>query len=166
MILKGKAHCYGDHINTDVIIPARYLNDSTPEYLAEHCFEDLDASFLQTVRLGDIVVAGRNFGCGSSREHAPLAMKASGVSCVVATSFAKIFFRNAINIGLPVLEIPDIARGVNPGDTLAVDLVQGVITNESNGKVWHTAPFAPFMQKLIDAGGLINYTKTKLEEGK
>ncbi len=166
MILKGKAHCYGDHINTDVIIPARYLNDSTPEYLAKHCFEDLDASFPQKVQEGDIVIAGRNFGCGSSREHAPLAIKASGVSCVIATSFAKIFFRNAINIGLPVLEIEDIAANVQEGDPLTVDLSQGMITNEKTGKVWHTAPFAPFMQKIIDAGGLINYTKSKLEEGK
>ncbi len=166
MILQGKAHCYGDHINTDVIIPARYLNDSDADFLAQHCFEDLDTDFVQKVQKGDIVIGGRNFGCGSSREHAPIAIKASGVSCVIAESFAKIFFRNAINIGLPVLEIDGISGQIKNGDSVTVDLDQGIITDETTGKTWQTAPFAPFMQKLIDAGGLIHYTKAKLEEVK
>lgn len=163
MISKGKTHCYGDHINTDVIIPARYLNDSDPVFLAEHCFEDLDRQFVENVQSGDIVIGGRNFGCGSSREHAPIAIKASGVSCVIAESFAKIFFRNAINIGLPVLEIEGISENIKSGDLLSVDLDKGIIKNETNGKSWQTAPFAPFMQQLIDAGGLIPYTKAKLQ---
>ncbi len=162
--MKGTVHKYGDHVDTDVIIPARYLNSSDPAVLASHCMEDIDANFRARVMPGDIVVAGRNFGCGSSREHAPLALKASGISCVIADSFARIFYRNSINIGLPVLECPDAARDAKAGDVISVDLAAGVVANETNGKTYLVAAFPPFMQKIIAAGGLVGYTRAAMEE--
>jgi 3-isopropylmalate/(R)-2-methylmalate dehydratase small subunit len=162
MILKGKVYKYGADVNTDVIIPARYLNVSEPDLLAAHCMEDLDKDFLKTVKKGDIVMATTNFGCGSSREHAPIAMKAAGISCVIADNFARIFFRNSIDIGLPLLESPEAVKNTNAGDILEVDLASGKIKNLTNGKTFTAAPYPPFMSELIAAGGLINYTKKKL----
>lgn len=166
MIVQGKVFKYGDHVDTDVIIPARYLNTSDEAVLASHCMEDIDPEFVSRVQKGDIIVGGRNFGCGSSREHAPLAIKASGISCVVAKNFARIFYRNAINIGLAVLECPEAAREAKASDELKIDLSQGEITNLTTGKTYKAAPFPPFMQKIIQAGGLINYTKSTLEESR
>lgn len=165
MMLRGRVHRYGDNINTDVIIPARYLTTSDVGELAAHCMEDLDPQFLQTVQLGDIIVAGENFGCGSSREHAPLAIKGAGVSCVIAASFARIFFRNAINVGLPVLVCPDAARQARSGDEMSVDLAAGRIDNLSQGKTYRADPFPSFLREIIDAGGLIPYTKRRLAAG-
>ncbi|HTY82137.1 MAG TPA: 3-isopropylmalate dehydratase small subunit [Dehalococcoidales bacterium] len=162
MILKGKVYKYGADVNTDVIIPARYLNVSEPAKLAAHCMEDIDKEFVKTVKTGDIIVATANFGCGSSREHAPIAIKASGVSCVIAESFARIFFRNAINIGLPLLESPDAVKNTKNGDILEVDLDKGVIKNVTAGKMFNAAPYPPFMSELIAAGGLVEYTKKRL----
>ena len=162
--MKGTVHKYGDHVDTDVIIPARYLNTSKPEELAAHCMEDIDAEFRARVKAGDMIVAGRNFGCGSSREHAPLALKASGVSCVIADSFARIFYRNSINIGLPVLECPEAAAAVRAGDVLRVDLAAGEILNETTGASYKTAPFPPFMRGIIEAGGLVPYTQAAMKE--
>lgn len=159
----GTVHKYGDHIDTDVIIPARHLNNPDPAALASHCMEDIDADFAGRVKPGDIIVGGLNFGCGSSREHAPIAIKAAGVSCVVAENFARIFFRNAINIGLPVLECPEAARDAASGDRMEVDPDTGTIVNKTRGKTYTAAPFPPFMQKIIAAGGLVNYTKSKRE---
>jgi 3-isopropylmalate/(R)-2-methylmalate dehydratase small subunit len=164
--LTGRVWKYGDNVNTDVIIPARYLNLSTADELAAHCMEDLDANFLKAAKPGDIVVAGGNFGCGSSREHAPLALKGAGVSCVIARSFARIFFRNSINIGLPILECPAAVEGCKSGDTLEVDLVSGQIRNMSSGKTFQAEPFPPFMLDLIRAGGLVEYTKEQLAKEK
>jgi len=161
-ILRGKVHSYGDHINTDVIIPARYLNTSDVAELAAHCMEDIDAEFVSTVKAGDIIVGGENFGCGSSREHAPLAIKGAGVSCVIARSFARIFFRNAINVGLPVLVCPDAAADAKSGDELAVDLTTGNIENVTKGKSYQAEPFPEFLQQIIAAGGLVEYTKKRL----
>jgi 3-isopropylmalate/(R)-2-methylmalate dehydratase small subunit len=163
LIYRGKAHKYGNNIDTDVIIPARYLNTKDPDELAAHCMEDIDKDFSARMKKGDIIIAGENFGCGSSREHAPLSLKASGVSCVVASSFARIFFRNAINIGLPILESPDAPANTSAGDTLEVDLIKGTIHNISSGKTFKAEPFPEFMQKIINAGGLINKTKSELE---
>ena len=154
---KGTVIKYGDNVDTDVIIPARYLATSDPKELAEHCMEDIDTSFVSRVKEGDIMVALKNFGCGSSREHAPIAIKASGISCVIADTFARIFYRNAINIGLPIIECPEAAAEINEGDTVAVDFDAGIITNETTGKTYATQPFPEFMQKIIDDGGLINY---------
>ncbi len=151
----GKALKYGDHVDTDVIIPARYLTESSPEHLARHCMEDLDANFVSRVRPGDVVVAGVNFGCGSSREHAPLALKASGLSCVIAASFARIFYRNAINIGLPILESPEAANGIQDGDEVEIDFTKGEIINHTRGESYKTAPFPPFVQDIMAAGGLM-----------
>lgn len=162
MNLHGKVHKYGDDVNTDVIIPARYLNVSDPAELAQHCMEDLDPDFLKKVKPGDIIVAGSNFGCGSSREHAPLAIKAAGVSCVVAKSFARIFYRNALNIGLPILESNEAVAKTKAGDTLEVDLSTGEIRNITRGLTFKANPFPDFMLKLIKAGGLIEYTKRKI----
>ncbi len=162
MKLKGKVHKYGADVNTDVIIPARYLNVSDPGELAAHCMEDIDADFVKKVKPGDIIVATTNFGCGSSREHAPLAIKTAGVSCVIAGTFARIFFRNAINIGLPLLECPDAVAATEAGDTLEVDLESGKIRNLTNGKTFTAEPYPDFMARLIDAGGLIEYTKKRL----
>ncbi|OGO32975.1 MAG: 3-isopropylmalate dehydratase small subunit [Chloroflexi bacterium RBG_16_56_11] len=166
MKLKGKVFKYGADINTDVIIPARYLNISDPDQLAGHCMEDIDAEFVDKVKPGDIIVAATNFGCGSSREHAPLAIKAAGVSCVIAASFARIFFRNAINIGLPLLECPEAVDGTAAGDVLEVDLEKGEIKNVTSGKVFMAKPYPEFMAELIAAGGLIEYTRRRLAESR
>jgi 3-isopropylmalate/(R)-2-methylmalate dehydratase small subunit len=162
-IRRGKVWKYGDNIDTDVIIPARYLNMSTAEELAQHCMEDIDPSFAGAVQAGDIIVGGANFGCGSSREHAPLAIKGAGVSCVIAESFARIFYRNAINTGLPILVCADAVKDVAVGDELSVDLVAGRITNLATGRVYTTAPFPPFIMSIIEAGGLVPYTRATLQ---
>ena len=156
-----RAHKYGNDVDTDVIIPARHLNTSAPEELAAHCMEDIDPMFAGRVRHGDIIVAGRNFGCGSSREHAPLAIKASGISCVVAESFARIFYRNALNIGLPILECPAAANAISAGDEVSVDLETGEITDITTGRTFRAEPFPPFMMELIAAGGLAAYLKAR-----
>lgn len=163
-VLRGRAWKYGDNVDTDAIIPARYLNVSTPEALAEHCMEDIDAGFVEKVQAGDMVVGGANFGCGSSREHAPLALKGAGVSCVIASSFARIFFRNAIDIGLPILECPEAVEGTETGQVLEVDLEQGTVTNLDTGQTFQAEPYPPFLMGIIEAGGLIPYTRAKLEE--
>ena len=165
MTLKGKVHKYGDNVDTDVIIPARYLNTSEAEELAAHCMEDLDADFLKKVQPGDIIVAEENFGCGSSREHAPIAIKTAGISCVIAKTFARIFYRNAINIGLPILQCPDAVDGIKAGDEVEVDTASGKITNLSTGESYQAMPFPPFMQSLIAAGGLIAYAREKIKTG-
>ncbi len=151
----GKVYKYGSNVDTDVIIPARYLNTSDEKELASHCMEDIDKDFVKTVQPGDIIVAEMNFGCGSSREHAPISIKASGISCVIACTFARIFFRNAINIGLPILECEEAVKNTDSGDVLEVDLASGVITNVTKGIKFQAEPFPPFMQRIIDAGGLI-----------
>ncbi len=164
MQFRGTVFRYGRDIDTDVIIPARYLNTSDPAELASHCFEDLDTTFTSRVQPGDIVVADENFGCGSSREHAPVAIKASGVSCVIAKSFARIFYRNAINTGLPILECPDAADGITEGDVVSVDADTGIITNETTGATFHAQPFPPFIQEIISDGGLVARTKRVMAE--
>lgn len=156
---EGRVFRYGDNIDTDVIIPARYLNTSEHKELASHCMEDIDKDFVKNVHDGDIIVGGRNFGCGSSREHAPIAIKASGISCVIAATFARIFFRNSINIGLPILECPEAAKEIQDGDIVSVDLSTGTIVDKTTGKEYKAEPFPPFMQKLIEAGGLAEYIK-------
>jgi 3-isopropylmalate/(R)-2-methylmalate dehydratase small subunit len=161
-MLKGKVHKYGADVNTDVIIPARYLNIYDPAELAKHCMEDLDEDFLKRVAPGDIIVADTNFGCGSSREHAPMAIKAAGVSCVIAKSFARIFFRNAINIGLPLLESDDAVDNTESGDALEVDLSRGEIKNITKGLTFTASPYPDFMTEIIDSGGLIEYTRKRL----
>jgi len=161
-MLKGKVHKYGVNVDTDAIIPARYLNLSESAELAEHCMEDIDKDFLSRVKPGDIMMATTNFGCGSSREHAPLALKASGISCVIAKSFARIFFRNAINIGLPLLECDEAVDKTEAGDILEVDLSSGKIKNLTSGLVFTAKPYPDFMAELISAGGLIEHTKKKL----
>ena len=155
--LHGKAWKYGDDVDTDVIIPARYLNTSDPAELASHCMEDIDASFASKVAPGDFIVAGKNFGCGSSREHAPIAIKASGASAVIARSFARIFYRNAFNMGLPIFEAPDAVDEIEAGDRLAVDMERGSLRNETKGKEYRFTPIPPFMRELVAAGGLLNY---------
>jgi 3-isopropylmalate/(R)-2-methylmalate dehydratase small subunit len=160
--LQGRAWTYGDNVDTDAIIPARYLNMSTPEELAEHCMEDIDPDFARRVQAGDIIVGGENFGCGSSREHAPLAIKGAGVSCVIAESFARIFYRNAINIGLPILVCPEAARDTQAGDELTVDLETGRITNARAERTYETSGFPAFIMDIIEAGGLVPYTRAKL----
>jgi 3-isopropylmalate/(R)-2-methylmalate dehydratase small subunit len=160
--LHGKVHKYGDDVNTDVIIPARYLNVYDPAELAQHCMEDLDPEFLKRVKAGDIIVAGTNFGCGSSREHAPLAIKAAGISCVIARSFARIFYRNAIDIGLPILECEEAVDKTEAGDILEVELSTGEIVNITRGLTFKAKLYPAFMLELIEAGGLIEYTKRKL----
>ena len=162
-MLKGKVHKYGADVNTDVIIPARYLNVSEAEELARHCMEDIDSDFINRVKPGDIIVATTNFGCGSSREHAPLAIKAAGVSCVVAETFARIFFRNAINIGLPLLECAEAVANTESGDELEIDLASGKTKNLTRNLVFTAQPYPPFMGELISSGGLTNYTKKRLE---
>ena len=161
MKLTGKVYKFGNNIDTDAIIPARYLNTFDPQELARHCMEDADADFPNKVRSGDMIVAERNFGCGSSREHAPIAIKAAGVSCVIAHSFARIFYRNAINIGLPILESPQAADAIREGDEVEVDLESGRIKNLKSGEVYNAAPFPEFMQGIMAKGGLINYVKEK-----
>ena len=163
MKLKGRVHKFGANVNTDVIIPARYLNISDPDELAKHCMEDVDPEFLARIEPGDIIVAATNFGCGSSREHAPMAIKACGVSCVIGQSFARIFFRNAINIGLPVLECTEAVDETEPGDILEVDLVKGQINNISRNKTFLASPYPEFMMGIVNAGGLIEYTKVRLQ---
>ncbi|OQB14551.1 MAG: 2,3-dimethylmalate dehydratase small subunit [Firmicutes bacterium ADurb.Bin193] len=165
MKLTGKTHIFGDNIDTDVIIPARYLNTIDPAELALHCMEDIDAAFVDKVQKGDIMVAGYNFGCGSSREHAPIAIKGSGISCVIARSFARIFYRNAINIGLPILECDEILSEISEGDCLEVDLSAGTILNKTTGKSYSSEAFPEFMREIIEAGGEIEYIKKKLGEG-
>jgi len=166
MPLKGKAFKYGSHVDTDAIVPARHLNLLEPADLARHCMEDLDADFTGKVKSGDIIVADDNFGCGSSREHAPVAIKASGISCVIAKSFARIFFRNAINIGLPLLECEEAARDIKAGDTVEVDLASGAITNLSSGKSFTSKAYPEFMMQIVQAGGLVEYIKKKLAGAK
>jgi 3-isopropylmalate/(R)-2-methylmalate dehydratase small subunit len=164
-VLRGRVWKYGDNVDTDAIVPARYLNVSTPEELAEHCMEDIDQSFARNVQPGDVIVGQANFGCGSSREHAPLAIRGSGISCVVAESFARIFYRNAINIGLPILECPEAVAGTEAGQTLEVDLEKGMVTNVDTGKTYQAEPYPPFLLNIIAAGGLIPYTRKKLGAG-
>lgn len=160
MIVSGNVHKYGDNVDTDVIIPARYLNVSDAKQLAAHCMEDIDADFVNKVKEGDLMVANKNFGCGSSREHAPLAIKTSGIKLIIAESFARIFYRNAINIGLPIMECEAAAKEINAGDAVEADLTTGVITNKTTGKTYQAAGFPPFIQGIVDAGGLVNYVKT------
>ena len=159
MNAKGTAHKYGDDVNTDVIIPARYLNTSSHQELAAHCMEDIDADFVKNVKPGDLVIAGKNFGCGSSREHAPIALKASGVSCVIAETFARIFYRNSINIGFPILECQKAAQEIQPGDTVSVDFDSGLITDETTGKTYQAQPFPDFIKNIIEHGGLLESIK-------
>ena len=166
MTKQGKAFKYGDNVDTDVIIPARYLNTSDPEELAKHCMEDIDPNFAKTVQKGDIIVARNNFGCGSSREHAPIAIKASGVFCVIANTFARIFYRNAFNIGLPILECEAAAEGISQGDTVEVDLSTGSIYNVTKNETYQAEPLSEFMQNIIAADGLINYISSKLNTKK
>ncbi len=163
MRLKGKAWKFGTDIDTDAIIPARYLNTFDPLELAGHCMEDADPSFSARVKPGDIIVAGKNFGCGSSREHAPIAIKAAGVSCVIAGTFARIFYRNSFNIGLPIFESPEAAAGISEGDEVEVDADTGLITNHTTGETYTAAPVPPFMQQIIAAGGLILYVAEKVK---
>lgn len=159
MNAKGTVHKFGDNVDTDVIIPARYLNTASHKELAAHCMEDIDKEFVNKVNDGDIMVATKNFGCGSSREHAPIAIKASGISCVIASSFARIFYRNAINIGLPIIECPEAAEAIKDGDTVSVDYNTGVITDETTGESFKGEPFPEFIQNIIAKGGLINSIK-------
>ena len=161
MKASGMVFKYGDNVDTDVIIPARYLNSSDPAELATHCMEDIDKDFVKKVNKGDIIVAEKNFGCGSSREHAPIAIKAAGVSCVIAETFARIFYRNAINIGLPIIECPEASRGIETGDEVEVDFDSGIITNKTKGTSFKGQAFPEFMQKIIRAEGLVNYINGK-----
>ena len=162
MNAKGSVFKYPDNVDTDVIIPARHLNTQDPKELASHCMEDIDKDFVQNIRDGDIMVGGWNFGCGSSREHAPVAIKASGISCVIAKSFARIFYRNAINIGLPILECPAASEAIAEGDTVSIDFDTGVITDETTGRTFQAAPFPPFIQKIIAVGGIENFVREKI----
>lgn len=157
----GKVFKFGDNVDTDVIIPARYLNAPSPEELAQHCMEDIDAEFVKKVSKGDIMVGGANFGCGSSREHAPIAIQASGIECVIAASFARIFYRNAINIGFPILECPEAAANIKEGDQVTVDYETGIITNETTGQTFQAAAFPEFVGNIIAKGGLLKYLKAK-----
>ena len=164
MKIKGKVWRFGDDVDTDAIIPARYLNTTDPQELARHCMEDADPAFAQEVKPGDIIVAGKNFGCGSSREHAPLAIKAAGVSCVIAAGFARIFYRNAFNLGLPILESPEAAETSQQGDEMEVDLAAGEIRNLTRNKTFMAQLIPPFMQALISDGGLIKHIAKRLKE--
>lgn len=159
MIVKGNIHKYGANVDTDVIIPARFLTTADPEQLKLHCMEDIDKDFVNKVKPGDIILAGKNFGCGSSREHAPIAIKASGVSCVIAVDFARIFYRNSINMGLPIMECAEAFEQINEGDLVEIDFETGVITDLTNSKTFSATPFPPFIQNIINAGGLVSYTK-------
>jgi 3-isopropylmalate/(R)-2-methylmalate dehydratase small subunit len=161
MNANGSVFKYGDNVDTDVIIPARYLNITDGNELAKHCMEDIDKDFISNVKKGDIIVANKNFGCGSSREHAPLVIKCAGVSCVIAETFARIFYRNAINIGLPIIECPEAAKAIQPGDKVSVNFDTGIITNESTGESYQGEAFPPFMQEIISAGGLFPYINKK-----
>lgn len=164
MSYKGKVHKFGDDVNTDEIIPARYLNTTDKAELAKHCMEDADTSFARKVKAGDIMVAGKNFGCGSSREHAPISIKAVGVSCVIAGSFARIFARNSINTGLPIIESPEASGRIRNGDILEVDTVKGTIRNITRKERYRFESYPPFMRKIINAGGLMNYIKKRLKK--
>lgn len=161
MNAKGRVFKYGDNVDTDVIIPARYLNSSDPGELATHCMEDIDKEFVNYVKPGDIIVASKNFGCGSSREHAPIAIKANGVSCVIAETFARIFYRNAINIGLPIMECPEAAKAINAGDEVEINFDTGEIKDNTTGQSFKGQPFPEFMQKIINSEGLLNYIKNR-----
>ena len=161
MKASGTVFKYGDNVDTDVIIPARYLNSSDPKELATHCMEDIDKEFVNNVKEGDLIVADKNFGCGSSREHAPIAIKAAGVSCVIAETFARIFYRNAINIGLPIIECPEAAKGIEAGDEVEVDFDSGIITNKTRNTTFQGQAFPEFMQKIIASEGLINSINKK-----
>jgi len=162
MTAQGRVHKYGDNVDTDVIIPARYLTTGDPQILAAHCMEDIDKEFVSKVHPGDVMAAGKNFGCGSSREHAPIAIKASGISLVIAATFARIFYRNAINIGLPILECPEAAADIKDGDEVKVDFDTGVIDNVTTGKTYQAAPFPPFIQNIIQKGGLLASIQDRL----
>lgn len=162
MTAQGRVHKYGDNVDTDVIIPARYLNTSSHKELAAHCMEDIDKEFVGKVQQGDIMVATKNFGCGSSREHAPIAIKASGISCVIASTFARIFYRNAINIGLAILECDEAARDIQNGDEVKVDFDTGLIENLTTGKTYQAEPFPPFIQNIIEKGGLLASIQDRL----
>lgn len=162
-MVQGKVFQYGDNVDTDVIIPARYLNVSEAAHLAAHCMEDIDKDFVKNVKAGDIIVAHKNFGCGSSREHAPIAIKASGVSCVIASSFARIFYRNSINIGLPIIECPKAAEEIQAGDEVQVDFATGVITDVTTGKTYQAQPFPESIQNIIDAGGLMKMVAARVK---
>jgi len=164
MEARGRVFKYGDNVDTDVIIPARYLNSSDPKELAKHCMEDIDKDFVNNVSAGDIIVANKNFGCGSSREHAPISIKAAGVSCVIAETFARIFYRNAINIGLPILECPEAAKEIEAGDEVEIDFDSGVIKDITKGTSYKGQAFPEFMQKIIKADGLVNYINEKNEQ--
>ena len=161
MQAKGRAFKYGDNVDTDVIIPARYLNSFDAKELASHAMVDIDPTFASTVEKGDIIVAGQNFGCGSSREHAPLCLKTAGVKCVIAKSFARIFYRNSINIGFPIMECEEAADKIEKGDEVEVDFSTGVITNKTKNETYQSQPFPEFLQKMIDADGLVNYVNSK-----
>lgn len=163
--INGKVWRFGQDIDTDLIIAARYLNTSDPKELAKHVMEDADPEFVNKMSVGDVIVADENFGCGSSREHAPIALKAAGVAAVVAPTFARIFYRNAFNMGLPIFELPE-ASEINEGDTISIDMDKGTITNETQNKTYNFTPIPPFMQELIDAGGLMSFAKKEIEEGK
>lgn len=160
-MVQGKAHKYPDNVDTDVIIPARYLNAPSPEELAKHCMEDIDPDFTHSVKPGDIVVGGANFGCGSSREHAPIAIRACGVRCVIAASFARIFYRNAINIGFPILESPEAAEAIRNGDEVSVDFSTGLIRDETTQQTFHAVAFPAFIGRIIENGGLLPYLKAR-----
>ena len=160
----GKVYKYGDNVDTDVIIPARYLNAPSPDELAKHCMEDIDASFAGKVQPGDIIVGGANFGCGSSREHAPIAIRACGVRCVIAASFARIFYRNSINIGFPILECPEAAEAIQNGDTVSVDFDSGLIRDETTGAEFRATALPPFIGRIVEDGGLLPYLKARLEK--
>jgi len=162
--LRGKAWVYGNDVDTDVIIPARYLVTSDPEELGRHCMEDLDPEFINKMKPGDVVVGGENFGCGSSREHAPLALKSAGVSCVIAASFARIFFRNAINVGLPIFESSEAVNGISAGDEVEVDPSTGIIRNLSKDETYRATSYPPFLRHLIEVGGLVPYVRERLKE--
>jgi len=161
---RGLVHKYGDNIDTDVIIPARHLNTTDPKELAKFCLQDLDDKFASRVKAGEILVAGSNFGCGSSREHAPISIKALGISCVIASSFARIFYRNAINIGLPILESENASKAIQNGDKVAVDYISGTIINETKNEIYKATPFPEFIMKIVECGGLLNYLKTEGEK--
>ena len=163
MSVQGKAFTYGDNVDTDVIIPARYLNTPDAKELAAHCMEDIDPEFISKVQPGDVVIGGDNFGCGSSREHAPLALKTCGVSCVIANTFARIFYRNSINIGFAIIECPQAVQGISAGDTVRVDFEKGEIENVTTGQTYKTNPFPPFLKNIIDAGGLLNSIKEDVQ---
>jgi 3-isopropylmalate/(R)-2-methylmalate dehydratase small subunit len=162
---EGRAFVYGDNVDTDVIIPARYLTTIDPAELARHCMEDLDPTFVETVQPGDLVVGGKNFGSGSSREHAPIAIQASGVACIVAESFARIFFRNSVNVGLPIVECPGVTDGADPGDVFRVDLDSGLVENVTRGTTLQGTPLPPFMRDILDAGGLMPWVARSLQSG-